>query len=47
MKYFVDTHDRTKGSFPQQELTEQHSSTISTRLKRLPIGSALSDTPRT
>ena len=23
MKYFVDTHDRTKGSFPQHELTEQ------------------------
>jgi uncharacterized protein DUF4242 len=23
MKYFIDTHDRTKGSFPQQELTEE------------------------
>src|SRR5262245_5272946 len=22
MKYFIDTHDRTKGSFPEQELTE-------------------------
>ena len=22
MKYFIDTHDRTKGSFPQGELTE-------------------------
>ncbi len=23
MKYFMDTHDRTKGSFPAQELTEE------------------------
>ena len=23
MKYFIDTHDKTKGSFPQQELSEQ------------------------
>ena len=23
MKYFIDTHDKTKGSFPQQELTEE------------------------
>ena len=23
MKYFIDTHDRTKGSFPEQVLTEQ------------------------
>lgn|SRR5512144_960805 len=23
MKYFMDTHDKTKGSFPQGELTEQ------------------------
>lgn len=23
MKYFIDTHDRTKGSFPKEELTEQ------------------------
>ena len=23
MKYFIDTHDKNKGSFPQQELTEQ------------------------
>ena len=23
MKYFIDTHDKTKGSFPKQELTEQ------------------------
>lgn len=23
MKYFIDTHDRTKGSFPQQVLTER------------------------
>lgn len=22
MKYFIDTHDKTKGSFPQEELTE-------------------------
>jgi len=22
MKYFIDTHDRTKGSFPQGQLTE-------------------------
>ena len=22
MKYFIDTHDRTKGSFPKEELTE-------------------------
>jgi len=22
MKYFIDTHDKTKGSFPAQELTE-------------------------
>ncbi len=22
MKYFIDTHDKTKGSFPQGELTE-------------------------
>jgi hypothetical protein len=23
MKYFIDTHDRAKGSFPAQELTEE------------------------
>lgn len=23
MKYFIDTHDRTKGSFPTQELDEE------------------------
>lgn len=23
MKYFIDTHDKTKGSFPTQELTEE------------------------
>jgi len=23
MKYFIDTHDKAKGSFPQQELTEE------------------------
>ena len=23
MKYFIDTHDKNKGSFPQQELTEE------------------------
>ena len=23
MKYFIDTHDKTKGSFPAQELTEE------------------------
>jgi Protein of unknown function (DUF4242) len=23
MKYFIDTHDKTKGSFPVEELTEQ------------------------
>jgi len=23
MKYFIDTHDKAKGSFPEQELTEQ------------------------
>src|SRR5215467_1754454 len=23
MKYFIDTHDKTKGSFPEQELTEE------------------------
>jgi Nickel responsive protein SCO4226-like len=23
MKYFMDTHDKTKGSFPTQELTEE------------------------
>jgi hypothetical protein len=23
MKYFMDTHDRSKGSFPSQELTEE------------------------
>jgi hypothetical protein len=23
MKYFMDTHDRTKGSFPTEELTEE------------------------
>ena len=23
MKYFIDTHDKSKGSFPEQELTEQ------------------------
>ena len=23
MKYFIDTHDRAKGSFPEQELTEE------------------------
>jgi Nickel responsive protein SCO4226-like len=23
MKYFIDTHDKTKGSFPQSELTEE------------------------
>ena len=23
MKYFMDTHDRTKGSFPAEELTEE------------------------
>jgi hypothetical protein len=23
MKYFIDTHDRSKGSFPEQELTEE------------------------
>jgi len=22
MKYFIDTHDRTKGSFPKEQLTE-------------------------
>src|SRR5262245_66175630 len=23
MKYFIDTHDKSKGSFPAQELTEE------------------------
>jgi hypothetical protein len=23
MKYFIDTHDKIKGSFPQRELTEE------------------------
>jgi len=23
MKYFIDTHDKSKGSFPEQELTEE------------------------
>jgi len=23
MKYFIDTHDKAKGSFPKQELTEE------------------------
>jgi hypothetical protein len=23
MKYFIDTHDKNKGSFPEQELTEE------------------------
>lgn len=23
MKYFIDTHDKTKGSFPKQELSEE------------------------
>ena len=23
MKYFIDTHDKTKGSFPTQVLTEE------------------------
>ena len=23
MKYFIDTHDKSKGSFPTQELTEE------------------------
>jgi hypothetical protein len=23
MKYFIDTHDKSKGSFPKQELTEE------------------------
>jgi Nickel responsive protein SCO4226-like len=23
VKYFIDTHDKSKGSFPQQELTEE------------------------
>jgi hypothetical protein len=23
MKYFIDTHDRSKGTFPKEELTEQ------------------------
>jgi hypothetical protein len=23
MKYFIDTHDKTKGSFSAQELTEE------------------------
>ena len=23
MKYFIDTHDKNKGSFPKQELTEE------------------------
>ncbi len=23
MKYFIDTHDKSKGSFPGQELTEE------------------------
>jgi hypothetical protein len=23
MKYFIDTHDKKKGSFPNQELTEE------------------------
>lgn len=23
MKYFIDTHDKTKGSFPNQQLTEE------------------------
>ena len=26
MKCFIDTHDKTKGSFPLGELTEEHSS---------------------
>jgi len=24
MKYFMDTHDKTKGSFPAEKVTEQH-----------------------
>ena len=23
MRYFIDTHDKSKGSFPKEELTEQ------------------------
>jgi hypothetical protein len=45
MKYFIDTHDKTKGSFPAQELTEEQSSN-STRFRRPPRRFASSVTPR-
>lgn len=46
MKYFIDTHDKTKGSFPQRELSEEEFRT-STRLRRRPSSSAFSVTPHT
>jgi hypothetical protein len=46
MKYFIDTHDKTKGSFPKEELTEQQFFDNFDALTRLPASSAPSATPR-
>lgn len=47
MKYFIDTHDKNKGSFPTQELTEEQFFEQFAASRRLPRTSACSAMPRT
>jgi hypothetical protein len=46
VNYFIDTHDRTKGSFPKEELTEQQFFDNSTHWTRPPASSAPSVHPQ-
>jgi hypothetical protein len=46
VKHFIDTHDKTKGSFPKEELTEQQFFDNSMPWTTPPTSSALSATPR-
>ena len=47
MKYFIDTHDKAKGSFPQQELTEEEFFENFDLSRRRNPRSAFSVTPHT
>ena len=47
MKYFIDTHDKTKGSFPAQELTEEQFYAQFAALEEAAIEHVCSATPPT
>ena len=47
VKYFIDTHDKTKGSFPQGQLTEAEFFASSMRSKKRRRSSASAPMPLT